>query len=505
MERRKFIQRVAGTGIVLPIAFGYPRLRAFSQAPAGSPLARLAASENDHIYVIIRLAGGNDGLNTVVPYTNDVYYRERFAGTEQDLSIPPELALKLSGNTTLGLHPSMGMLRNLYDQGKVSIVQNVGYPGQNLSHFRSTDIWLSGSDYNVFDDAGWYAKYLEAKYPDYPEVLPDAPFAVEFGNFLSTTLIGEENNMGVAVGDLSYIPGLPGNDDLAATRAGEEEAYVREIIRQSNVFSNAILDAYIAGPDNTGSYTAAGGALGQVLAAVTRMIAGGLGTRMYIVNVGGYDTHTQQPTTHANLLGQLSTAVGEFHADLTARGLADRVCGGTISEFGRRLRSNGTGTDHGSAAPMIFFGNGVQGGVIGNDPDLVNLEGPGNIRMQHDFRQLYASILGQWYEATDEQIDPALPREFEQLPIFRTASSVSAGDLLSGGFRMGEAFPNPASSGVTIPVAGIRHGMEARLVLYSADGRALLSRPVPPGSESVSLDLSSLPNGGYVYALSAGC
>lgn len=504
MKRRKFIQRVASTGIVLPIAFGYPRLRAFSQAPAGSPLARAAASENDHVYVIIRLAGGNDGLNTLIPYTNDVYYSERFAGTEQDLSIPADQALKLSGNATLGLHPSMEGVRNLYDQGKVSVVQNVGYPGQNLSHFRSTDIWLSGSDYNVFDNAGWYAKYLEAKYPDYPEILPDAPFAVEFGNFLSTTLIGEENNMGVAVGDLSYIPGLPGNDDLAGTRAGEEEAYVREIIRQSNVFSNAILDAYIAGPDNTGSYTTASGTLGQVLAAVCRMIAGGLGTRMYIVNVGGYDTHTGQMTAHANLLGQLSSGIAEFHADLAARGLADRVCGGTISEFGRRLRSNGTGTDHGSAAPMIFFGNGVQGGIIGDDPDLVNLEGPGNIRMQHDFRQLYASILGQWYEATEEQIDPALPREFEQLPIFQTSSSISGGDRLADGFRLGEAFPNPARSGVTIPVAGVRHGMEARLVLYSSDGRALMSRPVAPGSKSIAIDVAGLPNGSYIYSLSAG-
>lgn len=504
MKRRKFIQRVASTGIVLPIAFGYPRLRAFSQAPAGSPLARAASAENDNIYVIIRLAGGNDGLNTLVPYTSDTYYRERFAGSEGDLTIPADQVLKLSGNATLGLHPAMGALRDLYDQGRVSIVQNVGYPGQNLSHFRSTDIWLSGSDYNVFDDAGWYAKYLEAKYPDYPDVLPEAPFAVEFGNFLSTTLIGQDNNMGVAVGDLSYIPGLPGNDDIADTKAGEEEAYVREIIRQSNIFSNAILDAYIAGPDNTASYTTESGSLGQVLAAVARMIAGGLGTRMYIVNVGGYDTHTNQETTHANLLGQLSSGIGEFHADLTALGLADRVCGGTISEFGRRLKSNGTGTDHGSAAPMFFFGNGVQGGIIGEDPDLENLEGPGNIRMEYDFRQLYASILGQWYEATENQIDPALPREFDQLPIFQRISSVAANDRLADSFRLGEVYPNPAVSRVTIPVDGVRHGMEARLVVYSAEGRALLSRPVSPGSRSVELDVTGLPNGSYVYALTAG-
>lgn len=504
MKRRKFIQRVASTGIVLPIAFGFPRLRAFGQAPIGSPLAKAMAGENDNIYVIIRLAGGNDGLNMVVPYENDIYYRERFAGSESDLTIAKDQVLKLAGNDTLGLHPSMTGVRDLYNQGKVNIVQNVGYPGQNLSHFRSTDIWLSGSDYDVFDNAGWYAKYLESKYPDYPDVLPDAPFAVEFGNFLSTTLVGEENNMGVAVGDLSYIPGLPGEDDLAATKAGEEEAYVREIIRQSNIFSNAILDAYVAGPDNSGSYTAASSYLGIVLAAVSRMIAGGLGTRVYIVNLGGFDTHTNQLANHANLLGQLSSAIAEFQNDLTTLGLADRVSGGTISEFGRRVKSNGTGTDHGSAAPMIFFGNGVEGGIIGENADLEDLEGAGNIKMEHDFRQLYASILGGWFEATDNEIDPALPREFEQLPIFKNISSVAAQDALAAGFQVGDPVPNPARSTTSIPVAGIRNGMEARLTLYAADGRAVLSRPVTTGAGSVDLDVGTLPNGSYHCALSAG-
>ncbi len=504
MKRRQFIQRVASTGIVLPIAFGFPRLRAFGQAPAGSPFARAAAGENDRIYVIIRLAGGNDGLNTVVPYTNDIYYQERLFGTENDLTIPENEVLKLSDNSTLGLHPSMAPVRNLYEEGKIAIVQNVGYPGQNLSHFRSTDIWLSGSDFNVFDNAGWYAKYLESKYPDYPETLPDAPFAIEFGNFLSTTLVGEQNNMGVAVGSLSYIPGLPGENEIADTKAGEEEAYVQEIMRQSNIFSNAILNAYGQGPNNADRYTDASGGLGLVLAAVARMIGGGLGTRVYIVNLGGFDTHTNQLANHANLLGQLSSAIGEFQADLEVQGVADRVSGGTISEFGRRVKSNGTGTDHGSAAPMIFFGNGVQGGIIGENADLEDLEGAGNIKMDHDFRQLYASILGQWFEATDEEIDPALPREFQQLPIFKTSSSVGAEDALAAGFTVGTPSPNPARGRVSVPITGVRNGMEARMTLYSADGRAVLSVPVESGASSVWLDVGSLPNGAYHCALSAG-
>ncbi|MGE3802866.1 MAG: DUF1501 domain-containing protein, partial [Candidatus Kapaibacterium sp.] len=490
MKRRKFIQRVASTGIVLPIAFGFPRLRAFGQSPKGSPFTRLMAAENDHIFVIIRLAGGNDGLNNVIPYANDLYYNARFAGTADDLSIPANQVVKLPDSDTMGLHPSFQPLLDLYGEGKMTLVQNVAYPGQNLSHFRSTDIWLSGSDANVFDDAGWYAKYLEAKYPDYPEVLPASPFAIEFGNFLSTTLIGEENNMGIAVGNLDYIPGLPGNDDIASTKAGEEEAYVREVIRQSNIFSNAVLAAYVGGTDNSGHYTNASGTLGQGLAAVARMIQGGLGTRMYILNVGGYDTHTNQLTTHANLLSQLANAIKEFQRDLETLGLADRVCAGTISEFGRRVQSNGTGTDHGEAAPAFFFGHGVNGGIIGTDPNLSDLTGPGNLKMEYDFRQLYASILGQWYEATDSELAPALPHTFEQLPIFKVSgSSVTDTDALAAGFTIGQNAPNPARSRVSIPVGGVKSGMNARFSLYTVEGRELLAQPVNPGQTSVEVDV----------------
>ena len=505
MKRRQFIQRVASTGIVLPIAFGFPRLRAFGQSPKGSPFMRLLAAENDHVFVIIRLAGGNDGLNTIIPYANDLYYSARFAGTADNLSIAPAQVLKLPDSSTMGFHPSFSPLLDLYNEGKMTVVQNVAYPGQNLSHFRSTDIWLSGSDSNVFDDAGWYAKYLEAKYPDYPDVLPNSPFAIEFGNFLSTTLIGENNNMGIAVGNLDYIPGLPGNDDIANTKAGEEEAYVREVIRQSNIFSNAVLNAYIAGQDNSGSYTNTSGALGQGLAAVARMIAGGLETRMFILNVGGYDTHTNQLTTQANLLGQLASAIKEFQRDIESLGLADRISLGTISEFGRRVKSNGTGTDHGEAAPVLFFGHGVNGGIIGSDPNLSDLSGPGNLKREYDFRQLYASILGQWYEATESELEPALPHTFDQLPIFKvTGSGVAGNDALAAGFTLGQNAPNPARGRVTIPVSGVKSGMNARFSLYTVEGREILAQPVNPGQTSVEVDVSKLPSGTYVYALTSG-
>ncbi len=504
MKRRTFIQRLASTGIVLPLAMGFPRVRAFAKSPAGSPFMRLASATNDHVMVMIRLAGGNDGLNTIVPYQNSTYYSARKQGTADDLSIAADSVIKLPGNDRLGLHPSLEPLKALYQENKMSIVQNVGYPNQNLSHFRSTDIWLSGSDWNVYDNAGWYAKYLEEVYPDYPSVLPSDPFAIELGTFLSTTLIGEKNNMGVAVADLSYIPGQPGVDPVRATHAGDEEAYVRDIAKQSNIFSNSIIAAYAKVAANKVTYPA-NNALATGLAGIARLIAGGLKTQMYIINVGGYDTHTNQLTAQANLHAMLAGAVVAFQRDMEGFGLDGRVSTMTVSEFGRRVASNGTGTDHGSAAPLMVFGSGVIGGFIGSEPNLTDLEGPGNIKMQYDFRQVYASVLGQWYGASEDLISPkALPRAFEQLPIFKVTQSGVNTPVAAASVGLSQNFPNPANLATTIPLDGVAIGSDARLTLYSGDGRMVLQRAIAPGERAVEIATRELPSGSYVYEVVSG-
>lgn len=506
MNRRKFIQRLASTGIVLPLALGYPRVRAFAKSPAGSPFMRLTSAMNDHVMILIRLAGGNDGLNTVVPYNNETYYKARKRGVVgEDLSIAAEQVAKFSDSTTLGLHPGLAPLMALYNEKKMAVVQNVGYPNQNLSHFRSTDIWLSGSDWNVYDNAGWYAKYLEERYPDYPSVVPRDPFAIELGTYLSTTLIGENNNMGIAVSDLSFIPGQPDTDPVRSTNAGIEEEYVRQIARQSNLFSNSILDAFAKSPTNRVTYPGATNILALGLSAIARLIAGGLGTQMYIINVGGYDTHTGQLALQNTLHSNMAGAVLAFQRDMEAFGLDQRVSLMTISEFGRRAYSNGTGTDHGSAAPMFVFGSGVKGGIIGRDPNLEDLEGAGNIKMQHDFRQVYASVLGQWFGAPEEEITPvALPRHFDQLPIFKvTPSSVDDRDVAAASVRLGQNYPNPASDGTIIPVEGISAIADARLMVYDAQGKVLISERLAPGQTSVEIGTRGLPSGTYMYELVA--
>ncbi len=506
MKRRDFLTRLAGTGIVLPVTLGFPRLRAFAQSPAGSQFMRVASSNNDHVLVIIRMAGGNDGLNTIIPYANDLYYTARKQGTDDDLSIDAGSVIRLSDSTRMGMHPSLSMLAELYEEQKVSVVQNVGYPSQNQSHFRSTDIWLSGSDADVFESTGWYARYLEERYPDYPDVLPNDPFAIELGTFLSTTLIGAQNNMGVAVADLSYVPGMPDPDPVEPTHAGDEEAYVREIERQSNIFSNAIINAAARQPTNSDGITYPTTPLAQGLAAIARLIAAGLGTQLYIINVGGYDTHTNQLSVQATLHQTFAEAIHAFQRDVEAFGIDSRVAVATVSEFGRRVESNGTGTDHGSAAPLLVIGSGVIGGLIGEEPNLSDLEGQGNIRMTNDFRQVYASILGQWYGATDELIDGvALPRHFEQLPIFRQSpSSVATSDTASRALVLGQNYPNPATTSTSIPVGGIASNATATLGVYTVDGRQVLTRPVMAGASRVEIDTRALPAGTYVYELQSG-
>lgn len=503
MKRRTFIGRLAATGIVLPIAMGFPRVRAFAKSPAGSQFMGIASSSNDNIFVLIRMAGGNDGLNTVVPFTDANYYAARDA---DGISLKAEDVVKLPDHSTLGLHPNLAPLLDLYKEKKVAIVQNVGYQNQNLSHFRSTDIWLTGSDPDVYWNSGWYGRYLEEKYPQYPDVLPTDPFAIELGTYLSTTLIGDKNNMGVAFADYSYIPGQPDADPVADTEAGTEEEYVREILLQSNIFTNAILASLGRQLTNKETYPAQN-TLATSLSVIARSIAGGLSTQFYIVNVGSYDTHSNQLQQQGDLHTMFADAVLAFQRDLEAFGIDKRVSLMTISEFGRRVASNGTGTDHGSAAPMFVIGSNVNGGVFGTDPNLSDLEAPGNLKMQYDFRQIYASVLGQWFGAPEEDIQPtALPRHFEQLPLFRqqAPSGVAIVEEALSGLSLGQNSPNPASEGATIPVDGVPSGTVGRFSLVNIDGRELMARPVMPGQRSVTIDTRELPSGTYLYTLTAG-
>lgn len=421
MNRRNFLKTtsvLSGAGL----AAGTQQL--FSQLLA-------TALNEDRVLVLIQLTGGNDGLNTLVPI-------DQYGGLAQVRSniILPESSL-LSLNTENALHPNMTGMQQLYQEGLLGIIQSVGYPNQNRSHFRSTDIWTSASAADVVDTTGWLGRMLAEDHPSFPEGYPsDAnpdPLAIMMDNVVTATCQGMVANYSLAVRDpfnFTYI--APGGDTpIPSTPYGSELSFIRQTIAQANDYGTVVTDAANAGNSDGTLYPAT--RLGEQLSGIANLISGGLRTKIYVATLGGFDTHANQvsgnDTTagdHAQLLANLSASIAAFQADIEALGLADRVLGMTFSEFGRRIRSNvSAGTDHGTAAPLFVFGNCVQGGILGTNPEIdVNVGSQDGVSMQYDFRDLYGSIMIDWFGVSDSMVRSLLYPNFVYLPIIGACAAL---------------------------------------------------------------------------------
>ncbi|MBL0257312.1 MAG: DUF1501 domain-containing protein [Bacteroidetes bacterium] len=455
MKRRNFL-RTAIPATILPSL-----LNGFSfKAYAGSPLmqALTASTVTDHVLVLIQLNGGNDGINTVIPL--DQY--ANLALARQNILIPDTQVLPLSGVTGTGLHPSMNGMRDLFDNGKLSIIQGVGYPSPNFSHFRATDIWLSGSDANQVLSSGWAGRYLNYEYPNFPTGYPNAtmpdPLALQIGSTVSLALQGPGGSLGMAISDpTSFYNLINGIQDPAPnTPAGHELTYIRSVSQQSQQYATVIMAAANSITQQSSSYPADGvNSLADQLKIVARLIAGGLKTKVYMVNLSGFDTHSAQVDssnvltgTHADLLDKVSVAIKAFMDDLTFLNVDDRVTGMTFSEFGRRIKSNSSeGTDHGAAAPMFVFGKKVQGGIIGTNPSIPSvISSSDNIPMQYDFRSVYASLLQDWFCVPPGDLNSILLNNYQTLPIVQQSacSGIGIHELnQAAGENLISNYPNP--------------------------------------------------------------
>lgn len=489
MKRRDFFRR-AVPATLLPSLLGGFSFRAF----AGSPLmqALTSATLNDHVLVLVQLNGGNDGLNTVIPLDQYV----NLANARSNILIPDTSVLPLNGHTDTGLHPAMTGMQQLYNNGKMSIVQSVGYPSPNYSHFRSTDIWLTGSDSSQVLATGWAGRYLGYEYPNFPTGYPNPtmpdPLSIQIGSAVSLALQGAGSSMGMAISDpTSFYNLINGVQDPAPnTNAGKELTYIRQVSQLSTQYSSAILVAANNITQQSSMYPAAGAnSLADQLKIVARLIAGGLKTKIYMVNLNGFDTHSSQVTggatttgTHATLLGKLSEAVTAFMDDVSFLNIEDRVLGMTFSEFGRRIKSNSSdGTDHGAAAPLFVFGKEVQSGILGSNPVIDPVVATNaNITMQYDFRSVYASVLQDWFCVPAGDLSGILLQNFQTLPIIQNSacSPVSLHDLnASAGINLISNYPNPftASTYITFTTAG-GHALvqvfdnEGRMLKTLADG-----------------------------------
>jgi uncharacterized protein (DUF1501 family) len=433
MKRRDFFKSTLP--VVLPTLVNGIAIRAL----ASSPFLRKTAHDmnSDHVLVLIQLSGGNDGLNTVIPLEfYDAYYAAR-----TNIALPEGKILPLNGFDKTGLNPAMPEMQRLFNDGKLSIIQGVGYPQPNFSHFRATDIWLTGADSGQILSTGWAGRYLNAQYPGFPENYPSTnmpdPLAIQVGSLVSPALQGPGLTMGMAISNPDSFYNLVNDKPTPVpdTRAGDQIAYIREMSVKTDQYAGVIKAAAQKIPRQSDKYPAPGkNPLADQLKIVARLVAGGLRTRVYLVSMGGFDTHAKQTETadtttgnHAKLLGKLSEAIGAFQADLQYLQVGHRVTGMTFSEFGRRIKSNGSGgTDHGAAAPVFVFGEQVQPGIVGNNPSLpANATVNDNLEMQCDFRDIYSTLLQKWFTSDPLATASVLLKSYPVLPLLRSSGDHS--------------------------------------------------------------------------------
>ncbi|MBL7950787.1 MAG: DUF1501 domain-containing protein [Flavobacteriales bacterium] len=514
MNRRHFL-RSAGT-----VTIGGMAVRGLS-APLLAPLSRSVAE--DRVLVIIQLYGGNDGLNTVIPISS----YSQLSALRSQVIIPQSSVLPLSGLSGTGLHPAMGGMQQLWNDGKLSIVQGVSYPDPNFSHFRAADIYETGSDADQILSSGWAGRYLSFEYPNYPVGYPNTnmtdPLAIRVDGGVGIGLQNMGVNMGMSINNTNDPLNLTGNiytDPVTADCKGDKLAMLRTVQRQTDLYGNVIESA--AGSSCTHStlyptFSTEATRLGNALKIVSQLICGGLKTKIYWVSMGGFDTHASQVDpgnhatgTHANLLRAVSDNIRAFQHDLQIMGVEDRVMGMTFSEFGRRITSNASyGTDHGSAQPMFLFGTSVLPGMLGTNPVIpTNTTSATNLAMQYDFRSVYASVLRDWFCLEQHDIDTVLLNTYQPLNVINNAGCIST-DIReanqNAGVELLNAYPNPFVERTTLEYTTL--GGPTMLQVFNEQGqivRTLFNKVMAPGTYKADLDLGDMQTGIYYARLQNG-
>jgi uncharacterized protein (DUF1501 family) len=567
MKRRDFIQKLSMA--TLPFTLGGIPMRAMAE----NALTRLASQgTNDKVLVILQMHGGNDGLNAVIPYTNyDQYYSRR-----PNIAIPLKNSARkmikldstLPPDAQVGLHPDMIGIKDLYDRGRMAIIQGVSYKNNNGSHFRGRDISFMGGNFDEYKSSGWIGRYL-GKYVDekfspnkYPDNFPikdvmDDPLAIEMGNDVSL-IFHQEGNIPTSISIGGGTPkefdelvngGLKGFEEekgidpfgfppdlLKDSPYGKEIIWILGLEEKTKNYAERLAKVFADGKETTVTYpenypfNAPNGSLKngltRQLKTIAQLLAGGVQTKVFMVSIGGFDTHANQvesydPTmgAHAALMYHISSAMQAFQNDLRVRGgLEDRVLTVTTSEFGRRIESNGSyGTDHGTGAPMYVFGKGVKPGVFGKVPDLTK----DNVDLQYDYRQVYSSILRDWM-GVDENVvinDVFFGRDFfngqrQDDPLknydnLTVASEVITGtqdNFIANRFGLIDCFPNPAKESTTITFK-MNNTNHVNLSLLDNTGsivKVLLNEQKEEGEHSVTVTVTDLPAGIYFYKLKTG-
>lgn len=378
--------------------------------------------------VLIQLAGANDGLNTIVPINQyDAYaaLRPTLKLNNTGANAIINLDTTLSLQNQVGLHPTLTGFKNLYDSGFMRVIQGVGYPIQDKSHFKSTDLWLTGGDgtsANNVLNSGWVGRFLENYYANF--LTANYPLGIQLGSSENSLGFHGEVEHGMSLningqdpgGFYSVVNGLGGvaPTNIPDSEYGDLLQFILDNDTSTNVYAQTISAAFNAG---TNSVTYANTSLSNQLKSVAKFISGGLQTKVYLVKIGGFDTHDLQVQdstnphlgTHANLLNQVSEAVKSFITDLNNQNIGNDVVAVTFSEFGRKAAENGNlGTDHGEIAPMFVFGSAINPGVSGTNLNLGEAVAANNFQLvtvQHDYRRVFSTLLQDWFGANNATLD----------------------------------------------------------------------------------------------------
>jgi uncharacterized protein (DUF1501 family) len=404
LSRRAMIKNgmlVVSAGMVMPAIFSRGISSAHAQTLEGS---RFAQAASDRTLIVVQMAGGNDGLNTVIPYTNARYYQVR-----PTLAIPESKVLPLEEG--LGLHPNLSPLKNFWDAGQMAIVEGVGYPNQSLSHFQAMDIWQT-LDLSGNGSEGWLGKLVSGWVDQDGHPFKSLDIGVQTAQALQSisapvpTLsnvktyriypdpVDRDGGNARLQALMNLYNSYPKTSPYAAlldTTALNAQEGTRELDEAAAQYHPAV--TYPTGP------------FAQGLQVLAEAIIQGLGLRVGYVTLGGFDTHANEQATHDTLMQTFAQGLSAFYTDLQKHGKADNVVVMTWSEFGRRVEENGSeGTDHGTAAPMFILGNSVSRGIYGEPSSLTNLDDAGNLKYTIDFRSVYATVLDRWLGASSQDV-----------------------------------------------------------------------------------------------------